>query len=40
MAAASGDMEWQMPPQGSGAGDNSLRCLPIGLGSNMQGNLD
>ena len=29
-----------MPPQGSGGGDNSLRCLPIGLGSNMRGHLD
>ena len=40
VAAASQDMEWQMPPQGSGAGDNSLRCLPIGLGSNMRGHSD
>ena len=40
VAAASRDMEWQMPPQGPGAGDHSLRCLPIGLGSNMQGHSD
>ena len=40
VAAASQDMEWQMPPQGSRAGDNSLRCLPIGLGNNMRGHSD
>ena len=40
VAAASRDMEWQMPPQGPGADDHSLRCLPIGLGSNMRGHSD
>ena len=34
--AAPSDMEWQVPDQRQGANSYLLRCLPPGMGSNMQ----
>ena len=40
MAATPPDMEWQVSTQRSEANNHLLRCLPLGMGSNLQWDLD